>query len=124
MEIIEKNRNRLEELSQFDSLEEFHTNIYKWLVEHKYIFTKSELVGFRSLVLLADVTPGVCHERIEDILNSIQEEYNGSGRSGLSRSSFRRMLKKAKQLGIITVLETARTQNGSQDQNIYVFNRK
>ncbi|MED4354984.1 hypothetical protein P9265_22185 [Schinkia azotoformans] len=121
MEIIEKNRNRLEELSQFDSLEEFHTNIYKWLVGHKYIFTKSELVGFRSLVLLADVTPGVCYERIEDILNFIQEECNGNG---LSRSSFRRMLKKAKQLGIITVLETARTQNGSQDQNIYVFNRK
>ncbi|KEF36810.1 hypothetical protein M670_04062 [Schinkia azotoformans MEV2011] len=120
MEIIEKNRNRLEELSQFDSLEEFHTNIFNWLVEHKYIFTKSELIGFRSLVLSADVTPGVCHERIEDILNAIHVEYNGNG---ISRSSFRRMLNKAKLLGIITVYETARIQNGSQDWNIYVFNR-
>lgn len=121
MEIIEKNRNTLDEFSQFNSLEDFHTNIYNWLVEHKCIFTKSELVGLRSLVLLADVTPGVCYERIEDILYAIHEEYNGNG---ISRSSFRRMLKKAKHLGIVTVLETARTQNGSQDWNLYVFNRK
>ncbi len=120
MKIMEKNQNRLEELSQFYSLEEFHTNIFNWLVEHKYIFTKSELIGFRSLVQSADVTPGVCHERIENILNAVHEKYNGNG---ISRSSFRRMLKKAKLLGIITVHETARTQNGSQDWNIYVFNR-
>jgi GNAT superfamily N-acetyltransferase len=117
---MEKNRNRLEELSQFDCLEEFHTTIFNWLVERKFIFTRSELVGFRWLVLMADATPGVCYVKIEDILNAIHEEYNGNG---ISRATFRRMLNKAKQLGIVTVLETARTQNGSQDRNIYVFNR-
>jgi hypothetical protein len=39
----------------------------------------------------------------------------------LSRSTFKRMILKAKQIGIFTVYETER-KNGSQSSNLYVFN--
>jgi hypothetical protein len=41
---------------------------------------------------------------------------------GISRSTFKRMILKASEMGIFTVYETAR-KNGSQSSNLYVFNR-
>ena len=49
----------------------------------------------------------------------IHEEYHDHG---ISRATFKRMLGKAKRLGILTIYETERG-NGSQESNLYVFNR-
>ena len=53
------------------------------------------------------------------ILNMIHAEYHDHG---ISRDTFKRMLGKAKRLGILTIYETER-ENGSQDSNLYIFNR-
>ncbi len=53
------------------------------------------------------------------MLKAINEDYQGNG---ISRSTFKRMIIKAKDLGILTIYETER-KNGSQSSNLYSFNR-
>lgn len=107
-----------ERFSQFQSLAEFHDHIERWLFNYKREFSKGELVGFNQLVRFASDILGVSHVKIDIILNVIHEEYHDHG---ISRATFKRMLGKAKRLGILTVYETER-RNGSQDSNVYVFN--
>jgi hypothetical protein len=61
----------------------------------------------------------VNNAKIGTVLKAIYEEY---GEMGISRSTFKRMILKASEIGIFTVYETAR-KNGSQSSNLYVFNR-
>ena len=110
---------QFEQFSQFLSLTEFHHHMERWLVYYKQDFSKGELVGFKQLVLFTAEIPGVSHAKIETILNTINEEYHDHG---ISRATFKRMLGKAKRLGILTIYETQRG-NGSQDSNVYIFNR-
>ncbi|MCH6265313.1 hypothetical protein [Neobacillus citreus] len=107
------------EFSQFTSLTEFNHHIEQWLLEHKADFSKGELVGLKRLVRFAAKIPGVCNAKIGTILKAIHSEFHDNG---ISRSTFKRMVLKAKELGIITVYETER-KNGSQTCNLYVFNR-
>lgn len=107
------------EFSQFKSLKEFNHHMEMWMLEHKEEFSKSEIVALKRLVRFSAKIPGVCNAKIGTILKVIHEEYNGNG---ISRSSFKRMILKAKELGMITVYETGR-KNGSQTANLYVFNR-
>ncbi|MBV7509454.1 hypothetical protein KW850_30300 [Bacillus sp. sid0103] len=113
------NTDGFREFSQFSSLEEFNHHMEMWLVEHKHDFSKGELVGLKRLVRFAAKIPGVCNAKIGTILKSIHEQYHDNG---ISRSTFKRMILKAKELGIITVFETER-KNGSQSSNLYQFNR-
>lgn len=106
-----------EQFSQFQSLEEFNHQMEIWLQEYKKLFTKGELVGLKWLVHFSAVIPGVCLVKIGTVLESIDEEYNNNG---ISRSTFKRMVGKAKALGLITIYETER-ENGSQSSNLYVF---
>lgn len=108
-----------EQFSQFTSLKEFNTHMEMWLLEHKHDFSKGELVGLKRLVRFAAKFPGVCNAKIGTMLKAIHKEYNDNG---ISRSTFKRMILKAKDLGVITVYETER-ENGSQSSNLYVFNR-
>ncbi|WP_246197169.1 hypothetical protein [Cytobacillus depressus] len=105
--------------SRFKSLPEFNTHIEMWMAVHKDKFTKSELVGLKRLIRFAAKFPGVCNAKIGTMLKAIHEEYNGNG---ISRSTFKRMLAKVAELGMMTVYETER-KNGSQSSNLYVFNR-
>lgn len=105
--------------SQFTSLTEFNHHIEQWLLEHKADFSKGELVGLKRLVRFAAKIPGVCNAKIGTILKTIHSEFHDNG---ISRSTFKRMVLKAKEFGIITVYETER-KNGSQTSNLYVFNR-
>jgi hypothetical protein len=107
------------EFSQFASLKEFNNHLEMWLVDGKQEFSKGELVGLKRLVRFSAKVPGVCNAKIGTILKAINEEYNDNG---ISRSTFKRMILKAKELGIITVYETER-KNGSQTSNLYVFKR-
>ncbi|WP_284037593.1 hypothetical protein [Neobacillus sp. 114] len=108
-----------EEFSQFTSLAQFNHHFEQWLLKHKADFSKGEIVGLKRLVRFAAKIPGVCNAKIGTILKSINEEYH---ENGISRSTFKRMILKAKEFGIITVYETER-KNGSQTCNLYVFNR-
>jgi len=103
--------------SQFSSLKEFNTHIEMWLVEYKDTFSKGELLGLKRLVRFAAKIPGVCNAKIGTILKAIHEEYHDNG---ISRSTFKRMVLKAKDLGLLTVHETER-KNGSQSSNLYAF---
>ncbi|MFK9093834.1 hypothetical protein [Bacillus salipaludis] len=107
-----------EQFSQFESLKEFNQHMEMWLVEHKIDFSKGELVGLKRLVRFAAKIPGVCNAKIGTVLKAIHDEYHDNG---ISRSTFKRMISKAKALGIFAVYETER-KNGSQSSNLYVFN--
>ncbi|MFF2449922.1 hypothetical protein ACFVSW_23045 [Neobacillus sp. NPDC058068] len=108
-----------EQFSQFSSLKDFNTHYEMWLAEHKDDFSKGELLGMKRLVRFAAKIPGVCNAKIGTILKAIHDEYHDNG---ISRSTFKRMILKAKDLGLITVYETER-KNGSQSSNLYVFHR-
>ncbi|WP_238579177.1 hypothetical protein [Neobacillus niacini] len=105
--------------SQFKSVKEFNTHIEMWLAVKKHEFSKGELVGFKRLVRFSAKVPGVCNAKIGTMLKAINEEYHGNG---ISRSTFKRMIIKTKDLGILTIYETER-KNGSQSSNLYSFNR-
>ncbi|MEW9053206.1 MAG: hypothetical protein AB2392_18745 [Neobacillus sp.] len=108
-----------EQYSQFSSLMEFNSHMEMWLLEVKQEFTEGERVGLKRLVRFGAKVPGVCNAKIGTILKVINEEYHDNG---ISRSTFKRMVQKAKDLGILTVYETER-KNGSQSSNLYIFNR-
>ncbi|MCQ6276014.1 hypothetical protein JMM81_13820 [Bacillus sp. V3B] len=110
---------QIEQFSQFQSLEEFHHHMEMWLQHHNKEWTKGERVGLKQLVRFAAVIPGVSDAKIDTILKAIHEEYHNHG---ISRSTFKRMLGKAKRMGILTVYETERM-NGAQSSNVYRFNR-
>ncbi|PGY12684.1 hypothetical protein [Bacillus sp. AFS031507] len=108
-----------EQFSQFTSLKELNTHIEMWLAKHKQDFSKGALVGLKRLVRFSAKIPGVCNAKIGTILKAIHAEYSDHG---ISRSTFKRMIQKAKDLGMISVYETER-KNGSQSSNLYSFNR-
>ncbi|MCM3118651.1 hypothetical protein M3610_26045 [Neobacillus sp. MER 74] len=113
------NIEEFEQFSQFTSLKELNSHIERWLTFHKQDFSKGELVGLKRLVRFSAKIPGVCNAKIGTVLKAIHEEYN---HNGISRSTFKRMIQKAKELGILTVYETER-KNGSQSSNLYIINR-
>ncbi|MGG3470445.1 hypothetical protein ABES02_23535 [Neobacillus pocheonensis] len=113
------NLEGFKEFSQFSSLQEFNHHMEMWLLEHKDEFSKGELIGLKRLVRFAAKIPGVCNAKIGTILKAIHEQYHDNG---ISRSTFKRMVLKATELGIISVFETER-KNGSQSSNLYQFNR-
>jgi hypothetical protein len=107
------------EYSQFGSLKEFNNHFEMWMADKKRFFSKGELIGLKRLARFAAKVPGVSNAKIGTVLKAIYEEY---GEMGISRSTFKRMIMKAGEIGIFTVYETAR-KNGSQSSNLYVFNR-
>ncbi len=117
MNIKSGTMEQYEQYSNFQSLPQFNHHFEMWMAEHKRDFSKGELMGLKRLVRFAAKIPGVCHAKIGTILKAIHEEYN---ESGISRSTFKRMLGKAKKLGLLTTYETER-KNGSQSSNLYVF---
>ncbi len=119
MNLKSGNIKQFQSFSQFNNLEEFNTHIEMWMSVHKDKLSKGELVGLKRLIRFAAKVPGVCNAKIGTVLKAIHEEFNGNG---ISRSTFKRMIAKATNLGIMTVHETER-KNGSQSSNLYVFNR-
>jgi N-acetylglutamate synthase-like GNAT family acetyltransferase len=110
---------RFEGYSQFKNVKEFNTHIEMWLAVKKDEFSKGELLGLKRLVRFSAKVPGVCNAKIGTLLKAINDEYQGNG---ISRSTFKRMILKAKELGILTIYETE-LKNGSQSSNLYSFNR-
>lgn len=106
------------EFSQFNSIKGFNTTIEMFLSDHKKDFTKGELIAFKRLVRFSAKFYGVANAKIGTLLKSINEKACGYG---ISRSTFERMLKKAKELGILTIKNTVKAKGG-KGHNVYVFN--
>lgn len=108
---IEKFRN----LSQFHSLKAFNHTIEKFLAAHKEAFTKGELIAFKRLVRFSAKYPGIANAKIATLVAACNDH------GELSRSTFERMLRKAKKLGILSLHHTKR-QTGGRSHNIFIFN--
>lgn len=107
------------EFSQFETLDKFNNAIEMFLAEHKKDFTKGELIAFKRLVRYSAKYVGVANAKISTLLKTINEKANGFG---ISRSTFERMLRKAKEFGILTILNTVKGKGG-KGHNVYVFNK-
>lgn len=105
--------------SQFPTVEEFNRHMKCWLKDDRTNFSKSELMALNYLSRFAVKVVGVANVKIATVLKKIHEDHNGHG---ISRSTFKRMIVKAKAIGLLTTRELSR-KNGSQSSNLYVFNR-
>ncbi|WP_428912048.1 hypothetical protein [Niallia sp. Krafla_26] len=118
MNLLNDTQQQLLSFSQFQSLQEFEESIQMWLQATQVDFTKGESICFQLLLQSSQQFPGVCYQKIHTLLNAIQENQE----INLSRDTFKRMLRKAKARGLITVHTTVR-ENGSQNSNLYVYNQ-
>ncbi|QPA31412.1 hypothetical protein [Thermaerobacillus caldiproteolyticus] len=104
-------------LSQFRDLTDFNNQIEQWMIDLKSKFTKSELIALKRLIRYSAKIAGVCNAKIQTLVSACHEK----GKE-ISRSTFERMLRKAKKFGLIQVINTFK-ENGKQSHNIYVFQR-
>ncbi|ANC76293.1 hypothetical protein ABE65_005510 [Fictibacillus phosphorivorans] len=104
-------------LSQFENVKEFNEHKRYFLEHHAGLFTKSEFLAFELLSRYSVVVPGVANAKIDTLVER-SVETGGS----ISRASFLRMMRKAKNAGIIVVHKTYRTSGGFA-HNVFVFQR-
>ncbi|MCB5235887.1 hypothetical protein [Niallia circulans] len=105
-------------LSQFKDIKDFNNSIEQWMLDLKSKFTKSELIALKRLIRFSAKVAGICNAKICTIVSATHENDG----IGISRSTFKRMLIKAKKFGLLAVHEAVR-KNGSTSSNVYVFNR-
>lgn len=105
--------------SQFNTLNKFNITIEMFLADHKYDFTKGELVAFKRLTKYCAKFFGIANAKIGTILKTINEESNGHG---VSRRTFERMITKAVELGILIRKHTIKVKGG-QGHNVYIFQK-
>lgn len=104
------------QLSLFRDLKDFNNNFEQWMIDFKSQFSKGELIALKRLVRFSASIAGVCYAKIGTLVAATHE--NGIG---ISRSTFKRMLTKAKNVGLLVVHNTFK--NGKQGHSVYVFNR-
>ncbi|MGX2959517.1 hypothetical protein JNUCC23_09640 [Peribacillus sp. JNUCC 23] len=104
-------------LSQFTSLIDFNNHFEQHMVDYKASFTKGELVALRRLVRFSASIPGICNAKIQTIVAATHTNES----TGISRSTFKRMLNKAVELGLLVIHNTFK--NGKLGHSVYVFNR-
>ncbi|MBY6277987.1 hypothetical protein [Symbiobacterium thermophilum] len=111
------NIEQFKHLSQFRDLIDFNNNIEQWMIDLKSKFTKSELIALKRLIRFSAKVAGVCNAKIQTLVSACHE----AGQE-ISRSTFERMLRKAKKFGLLIVYNTTK-ENGKQSHNVYVFQR-
>ena len=111
------NIEQFKHLSQFRDLKDFNNNIEQWMIDLKAKFTKSELIALKRLIRFSAKVAGVCNAKIQTLVSACHE----AGQE-ISRSTFERMLRKAKQFGLVQVINTFK-ESGKQSHNVYVFQR-
>ncbi|WP_026679433.1 hypothetical protein [Fictibacillus gelatini] len=104
-------------LSEFQTVEEFNSTIRRFLQDHRGEFTKGELLAFHHLTKFSIKVIGVCNAKIGTLVSSCL-----SDKGGVSRSTFERMLRKAKKLGILSIHHALR-QKGGFAHNLFVFHQ-
>lgn len=105
-------------LSKFTDINDFNNNFEQAMIDVKSEFTKSEYIALNKLRKFAANVVGVAWCKIQKAVAST----HASEMFGVSRSTFDRMLRKARKLNLITVINTQKA-NNYQAHNIYVFNR-
>jgi len=111
------NIEQFKHLSQFRDLTDFNNHIEQWMIDLKSKFTKSELIALKRLIRFSAKVAGVCNAKIQTFVSACHE----TGQE-ISRSTFERMLRKAKKFGLVIVYNTTK-ENGKQAHNVYVFQR-
>jgi len=111
------NIEQFKHLSQFRDLIDFNNNIEQWMIDLKSKFTKSELIALKRLIRFSAKVAGVCNAKIQTLVSACHV----AGQE-ISRSTFERMLRKAKKFGLLIVYNTTK-ENGKQSHNVYVFQR-
>jgi hypothetical protein len=101
--------------SLFKDLKSFNSHFEQHMVDLKGKLTKSEAVALKRLVRYSCKIAGVCFAKIQTIV-AATHEHDGIG---ISRSTFERMLRKAKSFGLLEVVNTYK--RGKQSHNIYIF---
>ncbi|WNF37377.1 hypothetical protein RJD24_02635 [Bacillaceae bacterium IKA-2] len=109
--------NQYSHLSEFTSIPQFNETVKQQLKKHSCQLTKGELLAFTMLTRFSVKKVGICNARICKLVAAAQSE-----KGGISRSTFERMLRKANQLGILTIHHTTR-KKGGYSHNVYVFHR-
>lgn len=119
MEFTLKNNeiNKIKEFSRFNTLEDFNKSFYNTMCHFKEEFTKSEVIALKALKNRCAKFFGVAYGKIATLVSETHKD----GKQGVSRRTFNRMIEKAKDLGILDVLQTQSAKTGGQGNNIYVF---
>ncbi|WP_085522178.1 hypothetical protein [Tuberibacillus sp. Marseille-P3662] len=102
--------------SQFTDVPSFNRTIKQFLDHHGEAFSKGERLAFTILTQHSVKVVGVCNARIAKLVAAGHHKH----KEGPSRSTFERMLRKAKQLGILSTHHTVRAKGGFS-HNIFVF---
>lgn len=110
--------NQFEQYSQFKTVEEFQRHVEKILVDYNQVFTHGDQVSLQMLARFSHEIPGVSNPSIDTV---VEEGNEYDSLKPISRSTFKRMVQKAKAFGILTVFETEK-ENGFQLSNLYIFN--
>lgn len=111
-------RKGYNKLAKFSSSNEFNSHFEQAMILHKSKFTRSEYIALNKLRKFANEYVGVAWCKIQTAVSGTHQ----NGLFGVSRSSFERMLRKAKKLNLITVIHEKR-KNKWQTHNVFVFNR-
>lgn len=111
------NIKQFSHLSQFENVQQFNETIKHVINRYGDLFTKGEMLALQILTRFSVKEVGICNARICKLVEAAQLE-----KGGISRSTFERMLRKAKQIGILKVHHTTR-EKGGFSHNVYVFHR-
>lgn len=106
----------ISKFSRFSSLEEFNKSFYNTMVKFGDEFTTSEVLALKALKNRSAKYFGVAFGKVGTIVSDTHKEG-----IGISRSSFSRMLRKAKKFGIVDIVTTQSVRTGGQGNNIFVF---
>lgn len=117
--IKQSNIENFKSYSQFNTIKDFNDNVEMFLADHKDKLSKGEFVAFRRLTKFMAKVYGVCNAKIGTIVAATHDK-NDMG--GISRSTFKRMVSKLMDMGILDVIPLER-KNGSKSSNLYVLNR-
>ncbi|AKS37681.1 hypothetical protein NP92_04225 [Anoxybacillus gonensis] len=111
------NIEQFQHLSNFRDLKDFNNHIEQWMIDLKQKFTKSELIALKRLIRFSAKVAGISNAKIQTLVSACHE----AGQE-ISRSTYERMLRKAKKFGLLIVYNTTK-ENGKQSHNVYVFQR-
>ncbi|WP_338452471.1 hypothetical protein R4Z09_11650 [Niallia oryzisoli] len=111
--------DQLEHFSQFKTVEDFQRHVKKILVDYNNVFINGDQMALQMLALFSHEIPGVSNPSIASVVKASNEYVC---LKPISRSTFKRMIQKAKAFGLLTVFETEK-ENGYQLSNLYIFNK-
>ncbi|SDC80325.1 hypothetical protein SAMN05421663_104156 [Terribacillus halophilus] len=114
----QSNLTNFKSYSQFKTLKQFNSSNEQYFVDiiKDKLLSKSEIIALKALIRHCATVFGVSNARQCKIVSSTHKDG-----IGISLSTFKRAINKAKKIGMLNVHALSR-KNGSQSSNLYVFN--